>query len=298
MIASSNPTSTGLIASIARAAAITGSVISLVSSPAQPSPSSATPRCTWASTNPGSSQPPAASTTSAPSGISSSGPSAARRPSRTRTVPSKGSPSIGTTWALVIAGRVMPGRSAGRPAESNPRPRRGGAGYSGLARRHRPAAARGGSRRRGADRTAARDDGLTARPVPRAELVPLSSEDDDGGMASISFHSNPVTTVGELPAKGSALPAFELVGQDLAPASSADLAGKRVVLNVFPSLDTGTCAMSVRRFNELAAGLENTVVVCVSKDLPFAQARFCGAEGIENVVTGSAFRSSFGEDYG
>ena len=117
-------------------------------------------------------------------------------------------------------------------------------------------------------------------------------------MASITFQSNPVSTVGELPQAGSALPAFELVGQDLGAVSSADLAGKRVVLNIFPSLDTGTCAMSVRRFNELAAGLENTVVVCASKDLPFAQARFCGAEGLENVVTGSAFRSSFGEDLG
>lgn len=117
-------------------------------------------------------------------------------------------------------------------------------------------------------------------------------------MASITFKNDPVTTVGELPAKGSALPAFELVGKDLGAVSGADLAGKRVVLNIFPSLDTGTCAMSVRKFNELAAGFENTVVVCVSKDLPFAQARFCGAEGIENVVTGSAFRSSFGEDFG
>lgn len=117
-------------------------------------------------------------------------------------------------------------------------------------------------------------------------------------MASITFKNDPVTTVGELPAKGSALPGFELVGQDLGAVSGADLAGKRVVLNIFPSLDTGTCAMSVRKFNELAAGFENTVVVCVSKDLPFAQARFCGAEGIENVVTGSAFRSSFGEDFG
>ncbi|MGP4977968.1 thiol peroxidase [Brachybacterium tyrofermentans] len=117
-------------------------------------------------------------------------------------------------------------------------------------------------------------------------------------MASITFKNTPISTDGELPAQGSALPAFELVGQDLSPVASSDLAGKRVVLNIFPSLDTGTCAMSVRTFNELAAGLENTVVVCVSKDLPFAQARFCGAEGIENVVTGSAFRSSFGEDYG
>lgn len=117
-------------------------------------------------------------------------------------------------------------------------------------------------------------------------------------MASITFQNTPITTAGELPAQGSVIPAFKLVGQDLGAVSSADLAGKRVVLNIFPSLDTGTCAMSVRKFNEIAAGLENTVVVCVSQDLPFAQARFCGAEGIENVITGSAFRSSFGEDFG
>ena len=117
-------------------------------------------------------------------------------------------------------------------------------------------------------------------------------------MASISFKNDPVSTVGELPSQGAQLPGFELVGQDLSSVDSADLAGKRVVLNIFPSLDTGTCAMSVRRFNELAADFENTVVVCVSKDLHFAQARFCGAEGIDNVVVASAFRSSFGEDYG
>lgn len=117
-------------------------------------------------------------------------------------------------------------------------------------------------------------------------------------MASITFKNAPVTTVGELPKVGSTLPAFELVGQDLGPVSSADLAGKRIVLNIFPSLDTDTCALSVRQFNQIAAGLEDTVVVCASQDLPFAQARFCGAEGIENVVTGSAFRSTFGEDLG
>ncbi|MGY5766360.1 thiol peroxidase [Brachybacterium sp. DNPG3] len=117
-------------------------------------------------------------------------------------------------------------------------------------------------------------------------------------MASITLHGNPVSTVGELPATGTALPAFDLVGADLGSVTSESLAGKRVVLNIFPSVDTGTCAMSVRKFNELAAGLENTVVVCVSADLPFAQARFCGAEGIENVVTASAFRSTFGADYG
>ena len=79
----------------------------------------------------------------------------------------------------------------------------------------------------------------------------------------------------------------------------ADVIGaRRVVLNIFPSVDTAVCAMSVRRFNELAAGLENTLVLCISADLPYAQKRFCGAEGIENVITASSFRSSFGSDYG
>ncbi len=104
-------------------------------------------------------------------------------------------------------------------------------------------------------------------------------------------------TVGELPAVGSKAPAYELVGDGLSAVTSADVEG-RTVLNIFPSIDTGVCAASVRRFNELAASLDNTTVVCVSKDLPFAQGRFCGAEGIDKVTTGSAFRSSFGEDYG
>ncbi|MGO1349325.1 MAG: thiol peroxidase, partial [Brevibacterium aurantiacum] len=93
-------------------------------------------------------------------------------------------------------------------------------------------------------------------------------------------------------------PAFSLVGNDLGEVSSADTAGKRVVLNIFPSVDTGVCAASVRKFNELAASLENTTVLCVSNDLPFAQARFCGAEGIENVVAASGFRSAFGKEFG
>lgn len=117
-------------------------------------------------------------------------------------------------------------------------------------------------------------------------------------MASITFTGNPVQTVGELPAVGSTAPAFELVGADLAPVTSEQLAGRRVVVSIFPSVDTGVCAASVREFNKRASSLENTTVLCVSKDLPFAQARFCGAEGLENVVTASAFRSSFGEDYG
>ena len=116
-------------------------------------------------------------------------------------------------------------------------------------------------------------------------------------MATTAFKGNPVTTVGELPATGASAPAFELVGEGLSALTSGDLSG-RVVLNIFPSIDTGVCAASVRKFNELAASLDNTTVVNVSKDLPFAQARFCGAEGIDQVKVGSAFRSSFGEDYG
>jgi thiol peroxidase len=117
-------------------------------------------------------------------------------------------------------------------------------------------------------------------------------------MATTSLRGNPVHTVGDLPAVGDKAPAFTLTGGDLSDVSSDSFAGSRVVLNIFPSLDTATCAASVRRFNELAASLDNTVVLCVSADLPFAMRRFCTTEGIENVVTGSAFRSSFGTDYG
>lgn len=117
-------------------------------------------------------------------------------------------------------------------------------------------------------------------------------------MATTAFKGNPVQTTGELPTSGSAAPPIDLVGSDLSALTSDSLSGRRVVLNIFPSVDTGVCANSVRRFNELAAGLDNTTVVCASKDLPFALSRFCGAEGIENVTAASAFRSSFGEDYG
>ncbi len=115
-------------------------------------------------------------------------------------------------------------------------------------------------------------------------------------MATTALGGNPVTTVGDLPAVGSAAPAFALTGSDFSEVSLAS--GTRTVLNIFPSVDTGVCAASVKKFNELAAGLDNTVVVCVSNDLPFAQARFCGAEGIENVTAASGFKSSFGQDYG
>ncbi|AJE33319.1 lipid hydroperoxide peroxidase [Corynebacterium humireducens NBRC 106098 = DSM 45392] len=117
-------------------------------------------------------------------------------------------------------------------------------------------------------------------------------------MANVTFKNESTTTAGELPAVGDQLPDFTLVGTDLGELTPADFAGKRVVLNIFPSLDTGVCAKSVREFNERATSLDNTVVLGVSQDLPFAHGRFCSAEGIENVTTGSAFRSSFGEDYG
>lgn len=117
-------------------------------------------------------------------------------------------------------------------------------------------------------------------------------------MATVTLKGNPFSTVGELPAVGSQAPDFTLVQTDLSEITLASLRGKKVVLNIFPSIDTPTCALSVRTFNESAAGLTNTQVVCVSADLPFAAKRFCGAEGIESVATGSSFRSDFGTAYG
>ncbi|HHT35208.1 MAG TPA: thiol peroxidase [Bacteroidales bacterium] len=118
-------------------------------------------------------------------------------------------------------------------------------------------------------------------------------------MANITFKGNPVHTIGELPDKGSKAPDFKLVKGDLSEAGLADFKGKYVVLNIFPSLDTGVCAASVRRFNKDAATMDNTVVLGISADLPFAAGRFCSTEGIENVVTLSCFRDeNFGIDYG
>jgi thioredoxin-dependent peroxiredoxin len=117
-------------------------------------------------------------------------------------------------------------------------------------------------------------------------------------MAQTSLGGNPVNTVGDLPAVGSVTPSFTVTKADLSDLTPADLVGQRVVINIFPSLDTATCATSVRKFNELASGLDNTIVLCVSADLPFAQGRFCGAEGLTNVTTASTFRSDFGTAYG
>lgn len=117
-------------------------------------------------------------------------------------------------------------------------------------------------------------------------------------MATITLKGNPVHTSGNLPSKGSAVPDFKLVRTDLSEVTLSSFAGKKKVLNIFPSIDTPTCAMSVRRFNKEAAALGNVAVLNISADLPFAQKRFCGAEGIQNVEVLSSFRSPFAKDYG
>ena len=116
---------------------------------------------------------------------------------------------------------------------------------------------------------------------------------------TVTLAGNPVTVAGKLPARGERAPAFSLVAKDLADVTLASFAGKRKVLNIFPSIDTPTCATSVRKFNEKASALKNTVVLCISADLPFAQGRFCGAEGLTNVVNLSTMRGAgFLKDYG
>ena len=117
-------------------------------------------------------------------------------------------------------------------------------------------------------------------------------------MANVTLHGNQIHTIGELPAIGNKAPDFKLTKGDLSATTLADYKGKKIVLNIFPSIDTGTCAASVREFNKKASGLSNTKVLCISKDLPFAQARFCGAEGIDNVEMLSDFRDgNFGAAY-
>lgn len=118
-------------------------------------------------------------------------------------------------------------------------------------------------------------------------------------MAQITLKGNEINTNGNLPVVGEVAPSFSLVKSDLSEASLSSFEGKKVILNIFPSLDTGTCAASVRTFNKSAASLDNTVVLCISADLPFAHSRFCEAEGIENVTTLSSFRSQdFATKYG
>ncbi len=119
-------------------------------------------------------------------------------------------------------------------------------------------------------------------------------------MAQVTLKGNPVNTSGNLPENGSAAPDFTVVQNDLSEASLKNFEGKTLILNIFPSIDTSTCATSVRKFNEQAAAYDDAVVLCVSGDLPFAQSRFCGAEGIDKVFTASVFRDAgqFGQAYG
>lgn len=118
-------------------------------------------------------------------------------------------------------------------------------------------------------------------------------------MAKVTIGGNPVNTIGELPGRGTQAPAFKLVNPDLSLTSLDEFRGKKVLLNIFPSLETSVCATALRKFNEKASNLDNTVVIAISKDLPFSFKRFCSTEGIEKLVTLSAFRDlSFGKDYG
>jgi thiol peroxidase len=150
--------------------------------------------------------------------------------------------------------------------------------------------------------------GCAQKPAqPEAEQTPqvkdsaktTSSQNQQAQkMTTIQLKGNPIHTVGALPETGSQATDFKLVANDLSEKSLSEFKGKNIVLNIFPSVNTGVCAASVREFNKDAAGLPNAVVLCISKDLPFAQAQFCGAEGIKNVVMLSDFRTDFGHQYG
>jgi thiol peroxidase len=117
-------------------------------------------------------------------------------------------------------------------------------------------------------------------------------------MASITFTGNAVHTVGTLPQAGSELKDFNLVASDLSEKTIADFKGKKIILSIFPSIDTGVCQAAARKFNEATSSLNNTVVLNISKDLPFALSRFCASEGLNNVINLSDFRGTFGDDYG
>jgi thiol peroxidase len=116
--------------------------------------------------------------------------------------------------------------------------------------------------------------------------------------STVTLGGNPVSVSGKLPATGKALPKFSLTTSALQDITNKDIAGKRVIFNIFPSIDTPTCASSTRKFNEIASSLSNTEIYCISADLPFAQGRFCAAEGLSNVKTASSFRSNFGATFG
>jgi thiol peroxidase len=130
-------------------------------------------------------------------------------------------------------------------------------------------------------------------------LIKLRIFFEGGIMAQITLQGNPINTLGSLPAAGTAIPAFTLVKTDLGEITQADIAGRPAILNIFPSLDTPTCALTVRAFNTMASRAKGAKVLCISQDLPFAAARFCGAERLEDVLAASAFRNpEFGKDFG
>ena len=133
---------------------------------------------------------------------------------------------------------------------------------------------------------------------PETEKTNNKTDMENNTGTTVTLHGDPIHTIGKLPGVGTDVKDFTLTSVDLSEKSLADYKGKYIVMNIFPSVNTGVCANSVRKFNEDAAKLENTTVLCISKDLPFAQKEFCGAEGIENVVMLSDFRNDFGKTYG
>lgn len=136
------------------------------------------------------------------------------------------------------------------------------------------------------------------KTAKKKSVKKAAKKKSSGRGSKVTLGGGPVSTSGRLPAKGSKSPAFSLTTGALQEISNKDLLGKRVILNIFPSIDTPTCATSTRTFNELASMLNNTDVYCISADLPFAQGRFCGSEGLANVKTASSFRSNFGKAFG
>ena len=133
---------------------------------------------------------------------------------------------------------------------------------------------------------------------PQKDKTNTKSDMDNTSGTTVTLGGNPIHTIGKLPAIGTEVKDFTLTGVDLSEKTLADFKGKYIIMNIFPSVNTGVCSKSVRTFNEDAANLKNTTVLCISKDLPFAQKQFCGAEGIENVVMLSDFRNDFGKIYG
>ena len=138
----------------------------------------------------------------------------------------------------------------------------------------------------------------TAKKATKKTAKKVVKKTASKGGSKVTLGGNPVSTSGKLPKKGASAPSFTLTTGTLQEISNKDLRGKRVILNIFPSIDTPTCATSTRTFHALASSLNNTEVYCVSADLPFAQGRFCGTEGLANVKTASSFRSNFGKAFG